>query len=144
MLGVCSALIEGALMVHNRVFTHQESGGAILLYQTIFSLLTCAILLPWVWVTPTMKDTFIMLALGLGGGLGQYLVIKAYRFAPARILAPMIYTPMLWSTVYGYIFFAESPTKTLFIGAGLIIASGLIVMYLENRYRVTNELTSDR
>jgi drug/metabolite transporter (DMT)-like permease len=143
LLGVTSAFIEGSLMVHNRIFTRQESGGGILFYQTVFSLLACSLFLPWVWITPTFSDAVLMAVLGLGGGVGQYFVIKAYLYAPARLLAPMIYTPIIWSVAYGYLFFGENPTILFFLGAGLIIASGLLVMYVEKRYSTTNELTSD-
>lgn len=51
---------------------------------------------------------------------------KAISLAPAQQLAPFEYTALLWSSLFGYLFFDEVPRVVLYVGAGLIIAACLL------------------
>jgi drug/metabolite transporter (DMT)-like permease len=89
--------------------------------------------LPFVWVTPTPQDWGILILLGLGGGLGQYYQTMAYRYAPAMILAPMLYSAMIWSVLYSILLFHEAPTISFLVGSILIVGSGLYVLLAKNQ-----------
>ncbi|MFV0410995.1 MAG: DMT family transporter [Paracoccus sp. (in: a-proteobacteria)] len=66
--------------------------------------------------------------LGLAGG---FLSILAYRAGEAAIVAPMQYSQILWATVYGWYIFGEKLDRPTIIGAGVIIASGLYIVWRE-------------
>ena len=57
---------------------------------------------------------------------GQYLMVRAYRFASASLLAPFSYTSLLWSALLGWALFAALPDVWTLVGAVIIIASGLV------------------
>ena len=61
------------------------------------------------------------------------LVISAYRRGDAAGGAPMQYSQILWATLYGLLFFQETPETNTLIGAGIIIASGLYIVLRESR-----------
>ncbi len=58
---------------------------------------------------------------------------ESYRLAPASLVAPFDYTSMLWACVLGYLVFGEVPTMLGFIGAGIIAAAGLFVIWRERQ-----------
>lgn len=77
--------------------------------------------------------------LGVMGYVTWYLLTLAYARAPAQQLAPLDYTALIWSSLLGAVFFAETPAWPLYLGAALIIISCLTVAF-EDRFR-TRRLT---
>ena len=61
------------------------------------------------------------------------LVISAYKAGEAAIVAPMQYSQIIWAAIFGYFFFAETPTANTLIGAAIIIASGLYIVLRESK-----------
>lgn len=72
--------------------------------------------------------TGVIAALGLCGG---FLVIMAYRAADAAIVAPMQYSQIIWATIYGWFLFGEGLDRPTVIGASIIIASGIYIVWRE-------------
>ncbi|WP_439957618.1 DMT family transporter [Paracoccus albicereus] len=70
----------------------------------------------------------VIAGLGLAAG---FLVITAYRTGEAAIVAPMQYSQILWATAYGWALFDERPDAATLLGAGIIIASGLYIVWRE-------------
>jgi S-adenosylmethionine uptake transporter len=81
-------------------------------------------------ILPSKEITFvaaIMAALVLSGNL---LMVKAYMLAPVTVVAPLIYSQILWAAFLQIIVWNEIPTPRTMIGAALIIAAGLIATLL--------------
>ncbi|UCI30174.1 DMT family transporter [Mesorhizobium sp. B4-1-4] len=81
---------------------------------------------PWIW--PTLPDFLKMAACGLVASAGMILLSQGYRLAPANRVATFEYTGILWSPLWGFLFFAEVPRPTTVIGAALIIGAGLLAL----------------
>ena len=84
----------------------------------------------WVW----SESPFIWLliaGLGIFGGIGHWLLIKAHQTAPAPILAPFIYVGLIAMTILGYLIFGDVPDIWTLGGAVIIISSGLYLLYRE-------------
>jgi drug/metabolite transporter (DMT)-like permease len=79
----------------------------------------------------------LMLSMGLTGGLGHYLVARAYLWAPASVVSPFNYIQLLGAATTGYLIFGEVPGPSLWAGATLIVASGLLIAGTEG-VRVTS------
>ncbi len=87
----------------------------------------------WIWPLP---DDFGLLALcGLIVAFGGYLLSQAYRLGQASAVAPFEYTSMPFALIIGYYLWGDWPDWTSFVGSGLIIFSGLLIVYLESRSR---------
>jgi drug/metabolite transporter (DMT)-like permease len=78
--------------------------------------------------------TWTMLAgMALAGGLAQLTLTGALRLAPIALVMPMDYTSLLWALLLGSWIFGEVPTPWIWIGAPVIIASGLVIVWREHR-----------
>ena len=78
--------------------------------------------------------TWMMLAgLALSGGLAQLTLTGALRLAPVALVMPMDYTSLLWALVLGSWIFGELPTPWIWVGAPIIITSGLVIVWRERR-----------
>jgi S-adenosylmethionine uptake transporter len=109
-----------------------ERSAVLLLYPMMANAIVMGSILPFVFV-PVDGIHFAMFAamsaLGFAGGL---LIIAAYKAADAAIVAPMQYSQLLWAAVFGYFIFAEFPDLWTWVGAAIIIASGLYIVLRES------------
>lgn len=80
-------------------------------------------------------DAAIFALVGLWGLLGHFFVIKAYQWGSASLVAPLCYSELVGATLLGYVIFADLPDRYVWIGAAIIIASGLYITYREHRLR---------
>jgi drug/metabolite transporter (DMT)-like permease len=80
-------------------------------------------------------DWLIFALVGLWGLLGHFFVIKAYQWGSASIVAPLCYVELIGATLLGYVLFADLPDGFVWLGAAIIIASGLYITYREHRLR---------
>ncbi len=63
---------------------------------------------------------------------GGYLLTGAYRIGQAAVVAPFEYTAMPFALLVGYYLWGDWPDLVSFVGSGLIVFSGMIIVYLEN------------
>jgi drug/metabolite transporter (DMT)-like permease len=87
--------------------------------------------LPLVWQPVALFDWLPMVAMGALGGLGHLILIRALTVAPASLLAPFIYTQIVWALILGYLVFGDLPDVWMLLGGAVIVASGLYVFYRE-------------
>ncbi len=75
----------------------------------------------------------ILAGLALAGGLAQLTLTGALRLAPVALVMPMDYTSLLWAVMFGAWIFGDLPTVWIWVGAPIIIASGLVIVWREHR-----------
>lgn len=80
------------------------------------------------WSWPTTGDLLLMLSCGVIAAAGTILLTEAYRRAPASVVASFEYTGLIWTPLWGFVFFAEIPAMTTVIGGLLIVAAGLVAL----------------
>jgi drug/metabolite transporter (DMT)-like permease len=80
----------------------------------------------------------LLLSLGVYGGFGHYLLIRAYKQATATALAPYPYLQMVWMAIAGYVVFGDLPDGWTVFGAAIIVASGLYIVHREHRLRLAS------
>ena len=89
------------------------------------------------WSMPTLLDWGIMSGLGLVWAGGMYFVARAYSLAPASVVAPFEYAPLLINMMWGFFLWGEIPTLMTLAGAFLTLSSGIYILYRE---RVTTRV----
>ncbi|NIP76465.1 MAG: EamA/RhaT family transporter, partial [Xanthomonadales bacterium] len=57
----------------------------------------------------------------------------SYRYAETAVIAPFEYTSMLLALAIGWFVFAEAPTGPMLIGATLVMAAGLFIIWRERQ-----------
>ena len=75
----------------------------------------------------------VLAGLALAGGLAQLTLTGALRLAPVALVMPMDYMSLLWATLLGFWLFGELPTQWVWVGAPVIIVSGLVIAWREHR-----------
>lgn len=123
--------------IMTRALARTDSNETTLFYTNLVGVICMLPVLPFVWEPP--QDAFswvLMLILGLLGGSGHYLLIIGHRLAPASVLAPFIYSQMIWMIMLGYFVFGDVPSHWTLAGAAIVIGSGLYLISRERRRRI--------
>lgn len=125
---VCYALYN----ISTRFLAAHDSSATTLFYSGLAGVVVMTPLLPLVWTAPPNALTWVPLAAtGVFGAVGHWLLILAHARAPAGVLAPFIYTQLLWMLGAGYLVFGDVPDRWTLVGASIVIASGFYLLYRE-------------
>jgi len=129
----CSAF--GSVLV--RKIGNEERSAVLILYPMLLAIVVMSIAQPAVYQAPSLLHLAMMALVGLFSVIAQHLIILAYRAAPAGVIAPSQYSQIIWATIFGMVFFGEHPDGWVAVGAGIVIASGVFVVWRESRADVS-------
>ena len=136
LLSLANAVIYAAFNLMTRKLAAYDSPETI---QFLPALVASVVLAPFalaVWEPPHGALEWTVLCLmGVYGGVGHYLLAMAHRYAPASTLAPFLYQQILYMAAFGYLVFGSVPDPTVWIGAAIVISSGLYLFSRERRGR---------
>ncbi|MBS0531708.1 MAG: DMT family transporter [Proteobacteria bacterium] len=130
---IVSALSWAATLIMTRMMSGSERAITTMTYSSIVGLLILSLVVPFVWVAPSWSAVLLGILIGLTSTAGQWIVVLAFRYADASVLAPFQYIQLLWVSTFGFLLFSEVPDIWTVSGAAFIIASGL---YTAHRERV--------
>lgn len=135
--GMGLALAAGAALALYMLLTRRISGqdhALVTTFQTslIGAGITSALVL-LVWQAPTAEQWLLLLGVGFVATCGHYLIVRAYDYGEASMLAPLAYTEMIMATVVGWLFFGDFPDVWTFVGVGILIGCAI---YISVRERV--------
>jgi drug/metabolite transporter (DMT)-like permease len=137
LLGASVALIA-ALMTASVTIAIRRLGATERATTTVFwfavsSLVPLAVMMLWFGGAHDPVTWAILGGLALAGGLAQLTLTGALRLAPVALVMPMDYTSLIWAVLLGMWIFGDLPTPWIWIGAPIIIASGLVIVWREHR-----------
>jgi len=128
-----SALAWAATLIMTRMMSGREHAITIMTYSSIAGVAILSVLVPFVWVVPSWQAIMFGVLIGVASTAGQWIVVLAFRYADASLLAPFSYTQLVWVSTLGFLIFGEVPDVWTVVGAAFIVASGL---YTAHRERV--------
>jgi drug/metabolite transporter (DMT)-like permease len=128
-----SALAWACTLIMTRMMSGKELAVTTMTYSSIAGVCILSALVPAVWVTPSWHDILFGILIGVASTAGQWIVVLAFRYADASVLAPFSYSQLVWVSLLGFLIFGEVPDVWTVTGAAFIVASGL---YTAHRERV--------
>jgi drug/metabolite transporter (DMT)-like permease len=137
LLIVASTVCSSFYQIFSRRYGQTERPDASATVATIVGTIAATPFVPFEWVMPTSTWHMVLfVGMGIMAGTGHYFLTIAYSQAPAAVVSPFNYTQLIGSAAMGFIVFHEMPDLWTWIGAAVIIASGLYIGYRERvRYR---------
>jgi drug/metabolite transporter (DMT)-like permease len=92
--------------------------------------------------TPVQWFAFILI--GVAALVGHLFITTAHRFAPATVLAPFGYFQIIYMTAASWVIFNQPPSIWIYVGAPIVIASGLYIWLRERQLSksVVTEVTT--
>jgi len=130
---IVSALAWACTLIMTRMMSGRDHAITTMTYSSIVGVCILSALVRFVWVAPSWHDILFGIFIGLASTAGQWIVVLAFRYADASVLAPFSYTQLLWVSILGFVIFGEMPDIWTVTGAVFIVGSGL---YTAHRERV--------
>lgn len=110
-----------------------EATQTTVFWFTVSSMIVTGALMPFYGTAHDGGTWMILVALGFFGGMAQLLLTASLRFAPVSTIAPFDYAQLLWAVSLGWLIWGAHAPATTWLGATVIIASGLYTLYREQR-----------
>ena len=86
-----------------------------------------------VWVWPTMEEWLWLSLLGTLATIGHLCMVQGLKLTDAMTIFPLDFTRLIWASLFGLFIFSEWPDVWTFVGAGIIVISGNLMLYREDR-----------
>ncbi|MDX1514609.1 MAG: DMT family transporter [Gammaproteobacteria bacterium] len=135
--GMLLALGAGAIYAFYSLATRRLSGSApplvTLTYTALLGAVVMSLAAPFYWSPPDTTALAWMALMGAVAALGHFLIIKAFEYAEASLLAPLGYVEIVGATAVGYFAFGDFPDRFTWLGVAIVIASGVYVSIRERR-----------
>lgn len=137
-VSLISVMVGASYNILTRRLATTESSGSMLLIMAAFPAIILLPVMPFVWKWPESSYAWsVLVATGCFGAVSHFFMIQAHRFAPASFLAPLQYAQFLAVVLLGFLVFGDIPTTYTFLGASIVIASGLFIWYRERRLSIS-------
>ena len=134
LLLLLSSTAYALYLIATRWVSFYDTAATGIMFAALFGSLAMSLVLPFVFTMPrNALDLALFAGLGVFGGGGHYLVIRAFQLGPAAVMAPLGYVELVGSTILGYLFFNNFPDLWTWAGAAVIIASGVYIAWRERR-----------
>jgi len=132
-VAIVAALLTASVTIVIRRLGATERAATTVFWFAVSSLVPLGILMLHFAEAHDGTTWLILGGLALAGGLAQLTLTGALRLAPVALVMPMDYTSLLWAVLLGASIFGELPSPWTWIGAPIIIASGLVIVWREHR-----------
>ncbi|MFL5021740.1 MAG: DMT family transporter, partial [Microvirga sp.] len=131
ILPLMAALSWASAVVVTRQTSAVDSALTTLAYSAVIGVLALSALLPFFWMPPDWSTILFGMLIGCAATAGHSLIIVAFRYGDASVLAPFTYTQLVWVTGLGILLFGAIPDRWTVAGATVIVLSGLYIAHRE-------------
>jgi len=135
MFALAAAFCWAVAMILMRTISSRESSLVLVFSINAFYVVVLAPFAILLWRPLEPLAALGILGTGIAAGGAQYLLIEAARRVPAAVLGTVEYSALVWSFVFGFLFWGEQPASHVYMGAALVVAAGLILAWSERRRR---------
>jgi drug/metabolite transporter (DMT)-like permease len=136
LLGVCVALgaavVTALISILLRELGRTEGAAVTVFWFTLLSIPPLGLLMLFFGQAHDLPTWGLLVLTGISGGLAQLGMTGALRWAPVSVVLPMDYSTILWATIIGWLVWQDWPMLTTFLGAAMIVASGLSIAMREH------------
>lgn len=131
LLALAAAVCYALYQILTRQLSSTENSVTMLFYTALIGTIGMSLALPWIWTgqMPGLLDALMITSLGIYGGVGHFLLIKAFRDAPASVLSPILYVQLILATLMGWIVFGHFPDSAALMGILTIAVAGAVIAF---------------
>src|SRR6185295_7756563 len=129
ILPILCAITYALFQIMTRKYAGRDSAYTTHFWTALVCTIILSLTLPFYWTTPQWWGWLTLIAMGLVGGLGHYLLIRAYENAPPATLAPFSYAQIVWASILSAVWFDHLPDGGTMLGMAIIAAAGLFAIW---------------
>jgi drug/metabolite transporter (DMT)-like permease len=134
LLSVVNAILYAIFMMMTRRLAAYDSPETIQYLPALGAAIGLAPFAFAAWDAPTgWLEWTLACTMGVLGGVGHYLLALAHRYAPSSVIAPFLYQQVIYMALFGYLVFGDVPGAGVWLGAPIVISSGLYLFTRERK-----------
>ena len=126
-----TGVLYGFYLIVTKKLDNSDHPLLTLLLTGVVGAIIGSMIIPSVWVQPTITEWYMMFAIGFFASIGHLFLILSLRYADASKLAPFGYFEIITNVIIGYYFFNHFPDSWTFFGLFIIISSGIYIFRRE-------------
>ncbi len=133
-LSLAAMACASGYFVMSRVIAGVDSNATAQVYVSGIATisLTPIALMHWVWPA-SMTAWLLVVLIGTLGMIGHSFLTNAHRYAEASVLAPTVYSQVIYIAVLSWLVFGQTPDQKTLVGTLIIVASGLFIWFRERQ-----------
>jgi drug/metabolite transporter (DMT)-like permease len=134
LLSLVNAILYAIFMMMTRRLAAYDSPETIQYLPALGAAIGLAPFAFAAWDAPTgWLEWTLACTMGVLGGVGHYLLALAHRYAPSSVIAPFLYQQVIYMALFGYLVFGDVPGAGVWLGAPIVISSGLYLFTRERK-----------
>lgn len=125
------------------LLTRTDTSQSMVVWFLLIMVLGAALLAIPHWVPLRPAHAGLIAGMGLTGALGQVALTRAFQSGEASMVAPLEYTGLVWVIGWDWLLWRALPDRATWIGAAIIVASGLYLLRRERIRQVASPMPQD-
>ena len=135
---LATAILFSVYQIVTRKVAGRDHPYTSLFYTAIVGGAITSFAVPFHWITPTLSQAGLVVCIGLLGGFGHLLLIRAMEHTSPSTLAPFVYSQLIWSTLLAYLVFGDFPEPMTLFGMFVVVAAGLLAVNWQHMRRLAD------
>ncbi len=136
-----AAVMHASLGTILRVLGRTERPETITFYFLVIGTAMTGLAMPFVGTIPQLNEVPLFIGAGISGAFAQIFLSVAFKYTPVALVTIFNYTGIVWATGYGWFIWGDWPGPPVWIGASIIVASSLFIVWRESRVAKLARLT---
>ncbi len=133
-LAIGAMLGASCYFVMSRVIAGVDSNATVQLYVAGTATLLLSPFALYVWTWPeSFSSWFLLVLIGTLGMIGHSVLTRAHQLAEASVLAPTVYSQVVYIAIFSWVVFGQAPNLQTIVGTSIIISSGLFIWFRERQ-----------
>jgi drug/metabolite transporter (DMT)-like permease len=125
LLALASGASAAVVILTSRMLASKASALSNTFYTSLWGGIVCTLIMLWQWQAPTPTQWLMMFGIAALGTTCNFLIIKAFEWCEASLLAPFGYAEMINAVFLGWLFFGDLPDRWTFVGVAILIGAAL-------------------
>jgi len=133
LIALASALFLATTMLLVKTLTRTESPTTMVLYMMLFMTPLSLVPALFVWQWPTPAQWPLLIAIGVAGTFGQFMMARAFASAEASAVLPFDFARLVFTAIMGFTVFGEAPDLWTWLGGAVILSATVYIAHREAR-----------
>ncbi len=129
LLALFSGLTISVSLILTRKLAKYDRHFVCMFYMFFITFLVSGTYALFTWKTPDLETFLLLIGVGVFGSFYQDFMIRASAYAPSKIISSLLYSTLIFSIFFDWLFFKNIPNIVTWVGIILVVSSSILTVY---------------